>query len=74
MSQQLVYTTKDGDVLDDICWRNYGAGYNVSTLPLVYNANPGLADIGPIYQAGIQILLPALPPGTGTTSVISPWS
>lgn len=52
------WRTTDGDMLDDICQRHYGcAGLNQS-LAAVLEANPGLADIGPIYPAGVEIVLP----------------
>ena len=69
-----LYTTSDGDVLDDICFRYYGEGYNVSPIPFVLNANPGLADLGDIYPAGVLIMLPDLPATTGITSVNQPWT
>lgn len=52
------WRTTDGDMLDDICQRHYGsAGLNQS-LAAVLEANPGLADIGPVYPAGVEIVLP----------------
>lgn len=56
------YTTKDSDMLDQICVAYYGAaeGYVESVLA----ANPGLAARGPVYPAGVVITLPQLsPPG-----------
>ncbi|AIR03395.1 tail protein [Cedecea neteri] len=54
-----IWTTSDGDVLDAICVKNYGdAGLNQS-LAAVLDANPGLADLGAIYPAGVEITLPA---------------
>ena len=45
------WRTTDGDMLDDICQRHYGsAGLNQS-LAAVLEANPGLADLGPVYPA-----------------------
>ena len=52
------YLTRDGDRLDQICWRYYGrAGGAVEA---VLEANPGLADSGPILDAGLRIELPDL--------------
>lgn len=58
------YITKDGDMLDQICAAYYGAtdGY----VERVLAANPGLADRGEVYPAGISITLPAIPPPTPT--------
>jgi phage tail protein X len=54
MTQQ-TYTTKAGDVVDEIAF-------------IVYDANPGLADLGPILPAGIVITLPDAPPVSATAS------
>lgn len=53
------YATKDGDMLDWICNRNYGR--TASAVEAVLEANPGLAALGPVYDAGLLILLPELP-------------
>lgn len=53
------YTTRDGDVLDDICWRFYG---NADNLIAVFEANPGLSELGDHYEAGVEIKLPAIQP------------
>ena len=57
-----IYTTKDGDFLDAICFKHYGR--QTGTTEAVLNANPGLADYPPTYPAGVQIKLPRLPDGT----------
>lgn len=49
------YLTRDGDVLDAICWKYYG---RVSATALVLQENPGLAERGPVLEAGIRIVLP----------------
>lgn len=54
------YMTKDGDMLDAVCWKHYG---NESTVAAVLEANPGLADYGPIFPAGVVIMLPDLVTG-----------
>lgn len=51
------YRTKQGDVLDAICRELLGDEAHV---PAVLSANPGLADLGPIYPAGILIALPVV--------------
>lgn len=67
-----VYRTRDGDMLDVICLSYYGQadGYLESVLA----ANPGLADIGPIYSAGLLIELPDLPAQPQSQSAIRLWS
>lgn len=49
------YRTLDGDMLDAICKTRLGSERHV---PAVLDANPGLAALGPVYPAGVLILLP----------------
>ncbi|WP_244272424.1 tail protein X [Buttiauxella ferragutiae] len=44
-------------MLDEICWRFYG---DTKNLVDVFNANPGLSDLGNYYEAGIEIKLPVI--------------
>jgi len=53
------YTTRDGDMLDRICFDYYGT---VSAIVAVYEANPGLAKKGIFLPASVVIALPDLPP------------
>lgn len=50
------YRTKDGDVLDKICRDYYGS--NPHSVEAVYDANPGLAWLGPVLPSGVLITLP----------------
>jgi phage tail protein X len=52
------YRTKNGDTLDIICHRHYGAscGY----VEVVLETNHGLAAHGAVLPAGVTILLPEL--------------
>lgn len=62
----VLYRTKDGEMLDEICIAQYGLdrGY----IEKVLDANPGLADQGPRFPAGLQIILPEVqPPATKVT-------
>ena len=54
----LKYTSKDGDMVDEICWTHYGQQSGV--VEQVYEANPGLAESGPILPAGLVICLPEI--------------
>jgi len=54
------YRTKDGDMLDAICFRHYGT--STRTTELVLDANPGLADLGAVFVSGIEIVLPDVKP------------
>ncbi|EFI2815381.1 TPA: tail protein X [Escherichia coli] len=53
-----IYLTRDGDVLDAVCADFYGTADLSATVSMVLEANQGLAELGAIYAAGIQILLP----------------
>ncbi|PTE21337.1 phage tail protein [Cereibacter changlensis JA139] len=63
------YRTIDGDVLDAICKAELGSEAHV---PAVLEANPHLADLGPVYPAGILITLPAVT-ATVATGAIRLW-
>ncbi|MDN3611358.1 tail protein X [Vibrio ostreicida] len=53
-----IYRTREGDMVDEICWRHYG---RESAVVAVLKANPGLADCGPLLPSGIALHLPHLP-------------
>lgn len=53
------YVTVDGDRLDWICARHYGAV--TGFVEAVLKANRGLADMGCVYKAGVMIWLPEKP-------------
>lgn len=52
------YRTVDGDMLDAISRAELGSEAHV---PLILDANPRLADLGPVYPAGLLITLPTAP-------------
>lgn len=53
------YVSRDGDVLDQIINAHYGdtAGDKIEA---VLSANPGLAALGAVLDAGVRIVLPDL--------------
>lgn len=53
----MIYQTREGDVLDAICAAHYGLENLAETVIGVLEHNPGLADKGAIYSAGIRITL-----------------
>lgn len=102
------YQTKEGDVLDWICWMHYGQrrrlkdaarqlGFYAAEVSedvlekgmqalnytgamdlhgiveQVLKANPGLAKIGPILPAGINIALPELTPQVEDSQTVQLW-
>ena len=52
----IIYTTKDGDVLDAICQKYYGS--TLGTVEQVLEANRHLESEPEIFKAGVRILLP----------------
>lgn len=54
----ITYVTKDGDVLDAICWKYYGSTTGI--VEKVLEANRHLAELGAIFSAGVKIILPDL--------------
>lgn len=66
------YVTKQGEMLDLICFRFYGRSGQVTEAVLA--ANPGLAALGPILPFGTRILLPD-PPAEKTVArpLVSLW-
>ena len=54
----ITYTTKDGDILDDICYIYYG--HLTGTVEKVMQANYRLSQYEPILPAGIKIILPEI--------------
>ena len=62
----MTYQTREGDMLDDICWRYYE---RVDVVIDVLDANPGLAEYGAILPKGIMILLPEIEIGEAIESI-----
>lgn len=70
MSQ--TYQTRDGDTLDEIAWRYYGA-VNSSILRQVMDANPGIADIGPRLPLNVMVTLPEISVPATTRKGVVLW-
>lgn len=49
--------SESGDSVDRIVWAHYGRTSS-RLVERVLEANPGLADRGPVLPAGVRILLP----------------
>jgi phage tail protein X len=49
--------TVQGDVLDALCVKVYGPGGEAAVVT-VLNANPRLADLGPVLPSGLTITFP----------------
>lgn len=55
-----IYQTREGDMLDAICAVHYGWSDLGEAVVQVLDTNPGLADLGAVYDAGVMITLPDL--------------
>lgn len=60
-----------GDTLDAICWRHYGSTAGV--VETVLDANPGLADLGPVLPHGTTVQLPDITTQQQTSSTVQLW-
>jgi phage tail protein X len=56
----VIYQTRDGDMLDRICWLHYTQQYNqhARIVEQVLEKNPKLSALGPIYSENVLITLP----------------
>ncbi|MFD1804539.1 tail protein X [Mixta tenebrionis] len=61
---------QQGDTVDEICLRYYG--HTQQVVELVYAANPGLAERGPVLPHGCEITLPAVPEAA-TSETVNLW-
>jgi len=66
-----VYRTVDSDMLDAICFHHYGN--ETPFVEKVLDANRELAGQGPVYPAGLEIILPDLPAEQATINVVTLW-
>lgn len=53
------YIASEGDSVDLIAWKHYGT-QGARVVERVLEANPGLADLGPLLPAGTAVTLPDL--------------
>ncbi len=65
------YRTVDGDMIDAICHQYYGQ--TAGAVEAVLAANPHLADVGPVLEAGTLIQLPALAESATTVHTVRLW-
>lgn len=62
------YRSSEGDTVDLMAWKFYGRQNN-GVVEAVLQANPGLADRGPILPEGVRVALPDVTPDESTASV-----
>lgn len=65
------YTTKSGDVLDQVCFIYYGTE---GATELVLENNAGLAAYGVELPAGLEITLPDIEEPSAVTEQVQLWS
>lgn len=63
------YVTKEGDMVDAICWKYYPKGQQPLAVERVYEANRGLAKLGPVLPPGVSVALPDLPQPESTPTI-----
>ncbi|EDJ1487034.1 phage tail protein [Salmonella enterica] len=56
----MIVIALQGDTVDAICWRYFGATRGVTEE--VYRINPGLAEAGPVLNQGQSVILPDVAP------------
>ena len=54
----IIYRTKDGDTLDQICWKHYG--HTSGIVEQVLLTNRRLEEADAVLVAGIEITLPEI--------------
>ncbi|HAS88000.1 MAG TPA: phage tail protein [Desulfovibrio sp.] len=64
------YMTIDGDMLDALCFKHYGRENAVAA---VLEANPGLAEKGSVFEAGVVIVFPDLDETETETATVKLW-
>lgn len=62
------YRSKDGDTADSIAWAVYGR-QDGRLVEALLEANPGLADLGPVLPAGLRLSVPDAPEPVVTQGV-----
>ena len=67
---ETIYRTREGDILDDICYRYYG---HENAFIDVLRANYGLCDQGTVLPANAIIVLPALAGQSTTDEMVQLW-
>ncbi|MGY4638155.1 tail protein X [Pseudomonas sp. TE24901] len=64
--------TNQGDTVDALCWRFYGRTAGVTEA--VLEANPGLADHGPILPQGLVVNMPEAQTSAPQRQMVQLWN
>lgn len=59
------------DTVDALCWRHYGRTAGVTEA--VLEANPGLADHGPILPEGLAVQMPEAQTAAPQRQMVNLW-
>jgi phage tail protein X len=62
---------QQNDTIDALCWRHYGRTAGVTEA--VLEANPGLADLGPILPQGVLVNLPEAQTTAAVRQTVNLW-
>lgn len=65
------YTTKQGQTVDLVCLDHYGLTATVTEL--VLDANPGLAELGPILPIGTVVVMPIVETKPKARELVKLW-
>jgi len=63
--------TVQGDTVDAVVWRHYGR--TAGLVERVLDANPGLADLGPVLPGSTLINLPTAAPQAEQSQMVNLW-
>lgn len=64
--------TNQNDTVDALCWRFYGR--TAGTTEAVLEANPGLADHGPILPQGLVVNMPEAQTTAPQRQMVQLWN
>ena len=64
--------TNQNDTVDALCWRFYGR--NAGVTEAVLEANPGLADHGPILPQGLVVNMPEAQTTAPQRQMVQLWN
>jgi phage tail protein X len=67
----VILYSRQGDTVDALAWRELGLG-SADIGPL-FEANRGLADLGPILPERTAVAVPASAPAAETLDIIQLW-
>lgn len=60
-----------GDTVDSLCWRFYGSTKGMNEM--VFEANPGIAALGPILPVGHVVEMPDKPAQVNNKQIVQLW-